>query len=163
MGIEVKVEEWRERSNFCYMYFYCHLLLTFFQVHEIQVSANSIVPDPLAVSVNDVVAWTFRGLRQHDVAQIQTIDQVLDVQGRPDVGGSAGEGRGSGVGLQKVAPRRAMNRVFTEKGVYHFASRSFMAQRTSGRRDHVSIGCGEEGSERKRKGERRGEGDSGKG
>lgn len=43
-------------------------------------SANDIVPDPLPVNVNDVVVWTFRGLRQNDLARIETVDQILDAQ-----------------------------------------------------------------------------------
>ena len=40
------------------------------------------------------------------------IFQVLDVQ----------------LNSTHVAPRRSMNRLFTEHGVYHFASRSFLKQ-----------------------------------
>jgi hypothetical protein len=49
-------------------------------VHEIQVTGNAITPDPVTISVNDVVAWTFRGLKQSDVQEITSVDQVLDAQ-----------------------------------------------------------------------------------
>ncbi|ELT90741.1 hypothetical protein CAPTEDRAFT_219540 [Capitella teleta] len=49
-------------------------------VHEVQVTGGAICPDPLPISVNDVVAWTFRGLRQSDVQEITSVDKVLDAQ-----------------------------------------------------------------------------------
>ena len=39
-------------------------------------TANSIVRDPCVVRVNDVVAWTFRGLRQHDLEQGDNLHQL---------------------------------------------------------------------------------------
>ena len=50
------------------------------QVHEVHVTGNALSPDPVTINVNDVVAWTFRGLRQSDVQGIQSVDQVLDLQ-----------------------------------------------------------------------------------
>ena len=43
-------------------------------------TGSNLVPDPLPINVNDVVAWTFRGLKQNDVQQVATVDQVLDAQ-----------------------------------------------------------------------------------
>ena len=50
------------------------------QVHEVQVTANSIVPDPCSVNLNDVVAWSFRTLRQNDVQLANTVDKLIDAQ-----------------------------------------------------------------------------------
>ena len=50
------------------------------QVHEVQVTATGIVPDPMPVALNDVVAWTFKGLRHHNIVEVGTVDQLLDAQ-----------------------------------------------------------------------------------
>ena len=50
------------------------------QVHEVQVTATGIVPDPMPVALNDVVVWTFKGLRHHNIVEVGTVDQLLDAQ-----------------------------------------------------------------------------------
>ena len=62
--------------------------------------------------MNDVVAWTFRGLRQNDVMQVDSVDQILDAQ----------------FNSATIQSRRCLNRLFQEKGVYHFASKAFLKQ-----------------------------------
>ncbi|XP_064633270.1 uncharacterized protein LOC135491376 [Lineus longissimus] len=79
------------------------------RVHEIAVNATGHSVDPLPINVNDVVAWTFKGLRQQDVELITNVDQILDAQHSSNV----------------VAPRRCMNRVFKETPLFHFYSKSF--------------------------------------
>uniref|UniRef100_A0A1I8IKR8 Fibronectin type-III domain-containing protein n=1 Tax=Macrostomum lignano TaxID=282301 RepID=A0A1I8IKR8_9PLAT len=37
------------------------------RVHQVQVGATGLSPDPVVATVNDLVAWVFRGLRTHDV------------------------------------------------------------------------------------------------
>lgn len=50
------------------------------QVLEIQVADGAFNPNPALLSVNDVVAWTFHGLRHNDVCTVDDITQVLDAQ-----------------------------------------------------------------------------------
>lgn len=54
--------------------------MPYFQVHEVQVAAAGIVPDPTPISLNDVVVWTFKGLRHHNVVEVATVDQLFDAQ-----------------------------------------------------------------------------------
>lgn len=49
-------------------------------VHEVLVETASIIPDPLPIRRNDVVVWTFRGLKQHDLVRIENVGQLLDAQ-----------------------------------------------------------------------------------
>ena len=68
--------------NFVFFIFFQILrkLYLSFQVYEIQVTGTGINPDPVVIASNDVVAWTFKGLRQHDVVQVSTVDQLFDAQ-----------------------------------------------------------------------------------
>ena len=50
------------------------------QVHEVTVNPNVISPDPVSVNINDVVAWTFKGLRQNDIERVRNIQDVMDIQ-----------------------------------------------------------------------------------
>jgi hypothetical protein len=37
---------------------------------------NAIYRDPCVITVNDVVAWAFRGLRQNDVIQGNNLEEL---------------------------------------------------------------------------------------
>ena len=80
------------------------------QVHEVQVSSAAITPDPCAIGVNDVLAWTFRHTLQSDVAHIDSVQALVKLNFP----------KGS------VERRRVLNRAFKSRGTFHFASKSFL-------------------------------------
>ncbi|CAH1782616.1 unnamed protein product [Owenia fusiformis] len=84
------------------------------KVHEVAVISNQITPDPVNININDLVCWTFKGLRQYDVTEIESVDQLIGVE-------SSGA----------LLPRRCMNRAFGEAGVFHFSSKSFSKRKES--------------------------------
>ena len=82
------------------------------KVHEVQVSTNSLTPDPCSVGINDVLAWTFRKPYQHDVAHIESVQALFDLR----------------FPTSTVDQRRVLNRAFMSRGTFHFASKSFLNQ-----------------------------------
>ena len=49
-------------------------------MHEILCTTNELVPDPLPVHINDVVAWLFHSLPQNELHQVTRVEQVDEAQ-----------------------------------------------------------------------------------
>ena len=48
------------------------------KVHEVNVNETVIIPDPIVIQQNDIVAWIFQNPHQYNVVMLETVEETVN-------------------------------------------------------------------------------------
>jgi len=80
-------------------------------IQVIHVNEKGLNPDPIVISVNDIVIWEFPKQQSNDLVMIQSNQDLKNYNEKS----------------LSLIPRRFLSKAFKDPGIYHFTSPSFDA------------------------------------